>query len=113
MADQVWRELSDSFAPQSVQEAFAADGAREVELVQGDAAVFDLGRVFVGAVCLCEGAVTLTGAADPVGHDLVTLCRRGGCEVEHGWRGTAWSCGRRPVELDEGATVVVMRGSAA
>ena len=32
MADSVWRELFDSYAPQYMNEVFTADSVREVEL---------------------------------------------------------------------------------
>lgn len=53
--------------------AAAAAAGVELELVQGDATAFDLGRRFDAAICLCEGAFTLIGSDDPIEHDLAIL----------------------------------------
>ncbi|HEX5640878.1 MAG TPA: class I SAM-dependent methyltransferase [Thermoleophilia bacterium] len=54
----------------------AADAAGvDLELVQGDATTFDLGRAFDAAVCLCEGSFGLLGSDDPFDHDAAVLAR--------------------------------------
>jgi len=54
----------------------AADEAGvALELVEGDATTFDLGRAFDAAVCLCEGSFGLLGSDDPFDHDAAVLAR--------------------------------------
>ena len=44
--------------------------------------------------------------------ELTSLCRTAGFDVEHIWGGTAGAWGRRPVDLDEWESMVVMRKPA-